>query len=346
MSMKKVAELAGVSMSTVSRVVNDHPSISPNTAQNVRAAMATLNFRPVVRRNRIDGGSAASTLLIAYVVFGDSGRSTAPAFEQLIGGVSEVADGRNVDLIFSFASDLAHISPRVLNGDVDGLLLGGNRPGPEIQRRLEHLPSVWLMGNRQRPLWGHQVMPDNSAIGSIAADYLADRNHDQVVGMTASNSGWSLKFRALEFEEACKERDMRVTLLNAIEPEAAGSWSPAQLAITGAQLVDQMLSMTPRPTGIFISEDRLVAAVDAALTARGVSLGPDGSIDVISCNNERQYLAGLQMRPATIDINAAAIGRHGMELLIDLIRNPFSAGRTRVMIAPKLIEPSRIALAV
>lgn len=339
MSMKKVAELAGVSMSTVSRVVNDHPSISPKTAESVRAAMESLKFRPSIRRGSFDTRQSTSTLLVAYVVFGDTGRSTAPAFEQLIGGISEVADEMRVDLVFSFASDLAHISPRVLNGDVDGLLLGGNRPGPEIQRRLEHIPSVWLMGNRQRPLWGHQVMPDNTAIGSIAANYLADRKHKHVVGMTGSNSGWSLKFRALAFEEAGKERDVQVTLLNAVEPATTASWSPSELAVTGAQLVDQMLALDPRPTGIFISEDRLVAAVDAALTARGIAIGADGEIDVISCNNERQYLAGLHMRPATIDINAAAIGRHGMELLVNMIRNPGSPSRTRVMIGPKLVAP-------
>src|SRR5690606_26630775 len=130
-------------------------------------------------------------------------------------------------------SDSEDISPRILNGSVDGLLLGGNRPLAEVQRKLEHLPSVWLMGNRQRPLWGHQVMPDNTAIGAIAANYLADRGHKHVIGMSASNSGWSLKFRALAFEEVAEERGMNVSLLKAIEPEGAAPWNPLELMRTG-----------------------------------------------------------------------------------------------------------------
>ena len=136
MSMRRVAELAGVSTSTVSRVINAHPSISPKTVQSVRAAMESINFRPVLRNDSHDGAANNATLLVAYVVFGTAGRSTAPAFEQLLSGISESADRLRVDLIFSFASELAHVSPRVLNGEVDGLLLGGIRPPADIQQRL------------------------------------------------------------------------------------------------------------------------------------------------------------------------------------------------------------------
>ena len=50
MSISKVAKLAGVSSSTVSRVINNHPRVAPETAQSVRRAMHTLNYTPSDRR--------------------------------------------------------------------------------------------------------------------------------------------------------------------------------------------------------------------------------------------------------------------------------------------------------
>ena len=47
MSINKVAKLAGVSSSTVSRVINNHPRVAPETAQNVRKAMQELNYTPI-----------------------------------------------------------------------------------------------------------------------------------------------------------------------------------------------------------------------------------------------------------------------------------------------------------
>ncbi|MCT3007737.1 LacI family transcriptional regulator, partial [Propionibacterium freudenreichii] len=45
-NIRDVAELAGVSHQTVSRVINDHPSIQPQTRARVEAAIKTLGYRP------------------------------------------------------------------------------------------------------------------------------------------------------------------------------------------------------------------------------------------------------------------------------------------------------------
>jgi DNA-binding LacI/PurR family transcriptional regulator len=50
MSITRVAKLAGVSSSTVSRVINNHPRVAPETAEAVRKAMEKLNYTPSDRR--------------------------------------------------------------------------------------------------------------------------------------------------------------------------------------------------------------------------------------------------------------------------------------------------------
>src|SRR5688500_20161477 len=156
MSMQRVAHLAGVSTSTVSRVVNDHPSVATDTAASVRRAMRQLSFSPAVRRRWRAGNGSAPATAIAFVVFGTSGSRTTPAFDNLLRGVSAAANDNDLSLMFSFVSDPSQIPGRVLNRHVDGLLLHGERPGAAAQARFRALPAAWLLGKRAPPQRGEQ----------------------------------------------------------------------------------------------------------------------------------------------------------------------------------------------
>lgn len=333
MSMRKVAELAGVSVATVSRVVNSHPSITPATAKAVRAAMEKLDFRPSLGRSQ---SKASSTTTVGILMFGE-GQQTAPAYNQLLQGISEAADSARLNLLFGFAANVTQLPQWVLREDVDGLLVGGVRPDAEMQSRLEGIPTVWLMGNRERPQWGDHVMPDNTAIGQIAASYLKERGHQHVMCMAIENSGWSIGVRTLAFIESAREREMSATLVHAAEEQHDG-WSTEVLDECAGVFAEALVKAKPRPTGIFVCEDRLLASIDRALTARGIDTRPGGDVDVISCNNEREFWAGLRVRPASIDINPNSIGRRAVELLLTRIRTPQTTdGRIRLMIAPTLV---------
>ena len=181
MSIREIAQLAGVSTSTVSRVINARPNVAANTVASVRKVMGQLRIDVSPRRaiaRRAAGATRAAN--IAFLVFGTSGSHPAPAFEKLLRGVSGASSQRDLSLIFSFVSDPSELPPRISGRNVDGILLHGERPSPSVQARLESLPTVWLMANRQRPLWGDQVMPDNTAIGELAAKYLLQRGHKHV----------------------------------------------------------------------------------------------------------------------------------------------------------------------
>src|SRR5215218_4812306 len=103
MSISKVAKLAGVSSSTVSRVINNHPRVAPETAASVRKAMEQLNYTPSDRRpgpkpslrTRTGAGS------VAFLVLGTSGARATPAFEGLLHGVSQAANHYDLNLVFT-----------------------------------------------------------------------------------------------------------------------------------------------------------------------------------------------------------------------------------------------------
>src|SRR2546428_8937657 len=103
MSINKVAKLAGVSSSTVSRVINNHPRVAPDTAQNVRKAMQELNYTPSDRRPgpKPSFRSRTGVANIAFLVLGTSRSRATPAFEFLLRGVSTGASRNDLNLIFN-----------------------------------------------------------------------------------------------------------------------------------------------------------------------------------------------------------------------------------------------------
>jgi LacI family transcriptional regulator len=352
--MQRVAHLAGVSTSTVSRVVNEHPSVASETAAVVRKAMRQLSFSPAARRRwgSANGARSAGATAIGFVVFGTSGSKTTPAFDNLLRGVSAAANDNDLSLMFSFVSDPSQIPGRVLNRHVDGLLLHGERPGAAAQARFRALPTVWLMGNRQRPQWGDQVMPENTVIGELAANYLVRRGHHSVGYVGTTGGSWSLSLRALAFARSAIDAGATVEQFVATENRTADFWGEDGLASAADDVVAQLLELKngARPTGLFIAEDRLLPAVSRALLARGVRVGDvrrdhmsggGADLELVSCNNERPHLSGVLAPPATIDIRAESIGRRGVEQLLWRMRNRDVPERVRVLVEPVLLEPGR-----
>ena len=131
MSISKVAKLAGVSSSTVSRVINNHPRVAPETVQSVRKAMKELGYTPSDRRPgpkpalrmRIGTGN------IVFLVLGTSGERATPAFEDLLRGVSMGASQNELNLVFTHVPDAEHVPARILDQKMDGVLLHGAMPG-------------------------------------------------------------------------------------------------------------------------------------------------------------------------------------------------------------------------
>jgi len=341
MSISKVAKLAGVSSSTVSRVINNHPRVAPETAENVRKAMNKLGYAPSDRRPGPKPASRAATGIttVAFLVLGTSRGGTTPAFEELLRGVSAGASRNEVNLVFSHMPDPDRLPNRLLEQRVDGLLLHGAVPGPHVQDRLRRMPTVWLMGNRSRPDWGDQVLPDGFAIGELAAKYLIGRGHQHVAFLNLDQAHWSLRMYGHAFAAAAATLNESVVVSRLESPrQSAGDYWRDYSVESVEQLVERFLQLPTRPTGIFVAEDRQVAMIQPALQKRGVELGA-GGVEVVSCNNEQPYLVGLMPRPAVIDIRVDSIGQRGVEQLLWRLGHSDVMERIVSTIEPTILPP-------
>ncbi len=273
MSLNRVAEMAGVSASTVSRVVNDQQGVAPQTAEAVREAMRKISFSPPVRRRARKstnghGGEQAKT--VAFLIFGTSGEQTAPAFTSLLRGVSIAARENNFDLFVSFVSNPDELPRRISEQRVGGLLLHGEQPSESVQSQLRGLPTVWLMANRFPPRWGDQVMPDNSSIGRLAAEYLHAHGCKSAAYLSAAPRSWGLQVRELAFCQYMADMGGHVHVLRAAVESPADFWQFDGSAARA--LTEQFIRLEPRPQGLFLAEDRYAPTVYTTLAANGIAL--------------------------------------------------------------------------
>jgi DNA-binding LacI/PurR family transcriptional regulator len=308
--------------------------------------MQRLNFTPTSRVRRSFSRTdtvRAKAASVGFVMLGASGANAAPAFEKLLRGVSSACSDNGLSLRIGFVTDLAHAPQWLLARQVDGLLLHGEQPLMHERLAGGAAPAVWLMANRRRPTWGDQVLPNNAAIGDMAAKYLIRRGHRRLAHLGVGGGAWSLELRAFAFQHAAEDAGAEAHVFDArVTTTSSDYWCADGLAAAAEELVNELMSGgSPRATGLFLAEDRLLPLVDRALRSRGVSIGgPNGDVEIISCNNERPHHAGLQSEPAVIDIHPEAIGRRGVEQLIWRMRNRDVSERVRTMVDPTLIEPS------
>ena len=344
MTLQEIARHAGVSASTVSRVINSIPGITASTVENVRRSMRALSYTPSPRRRGRAKSPDLTDAKVAFVAIGPSGNQLAPAYDYLLRGISSAALQRQIDLHINFVADheLPALAQKFAGNGFDGLLLQGVIESPALIRALRHIPTVWLMGNRRRPTWGDQVMPDNATVGQLAAQYLLRHNHRQVM-YSGIASGWWIGVRMLAFQQAVEDAGGAVTDVVYQQPEGSVSNS-VNAEVLVAKLVEAYRAADPKPTALFVAEDWLVRPVFNALAVAGITIGAGHDLEVISCNNDRAHLAGVNPVPATIDIRYEAIGCRAVEQLAFLITQAAPQDRVRIMIEPQLVPPPAMAV--
>lgn len=146
-NLKALAAHLGLTVSTVSRALNDYPDISLTTRKRVKAAADQLGYRPNQNARRLSIGTPET---VCYLMPRQIGPNAQPFVAQLLAGLGEALNERNWDLLVSQADasvgDLASIERLVKSGRIAGLV---------ISRPLKNDPRVKLMQSLGCPFVVH-----------------------------------------------------------------------------------------------------------------------------------------------------------------------------------------------
>lgn len=302
-NIKDVAQRAGVSISTVSRALNDtdYP-VRPETRRRVLDAVRELGFRPNdLARGLISSRSRTIGLIIPDI--------SNPYYPELSLGVESTAAEHGYSVVFCntgrSAEKLEQYVDVLLQKRADGIILagGGTQSRQASQVLTDFELAVALVGRHNLPFPSVQI--DNRKASKEATYHLLELGHQTVAFISGPLSLTSVQDRLLGYRDALAEHGLEPDdrLVREGDFEARSGYSAAMALLQGE----------PRPTAIFAANDRMAISVISAAADLGFNV--PGDLSVVGFDDT---IFASQIRPSltTVAVPAFEMGRSVMKLLL------------------------------
>lgn len=322
-TIRDVARDAGVSVATVSRVLNEDTvgyPVADRTRRKVLAAIEKLRYRP---NQMARGLLQRRTGVIALVVPDISN----PYYPELSRGLEDMAHEHGYRLMFCSTDrdpDKArtHIEA-LLAARVDGIVVAGG--GDEVQLTPEtadeYRTKVVYLGRRSARF--SSVRVDNEGAAKTAVEHLIVLGHSRIGVVTGPKESATVRDRVQGYQAALAAHRLPAddALVQAGDFTEAGGYDAAKRLLSG-----------PRPTAIFATNDRMAVGVLAAAADRGLEVPGDLALVGFDDVPMASYL-----RPAltTVSVSALQLGSEAMRLMLELLEG--STKRKRVLVKTSLV---------
>ncbi len=299
-----VANLAGVSQKTVSRVMNGEPYVKEEVRLRVLQAAQELGYRPNTAARALNSGR---TQRIGVVSLGSALYGPASMLFELERAARST--GYSLSVVTTFEGDPAGVAGAIdslLNEGVDGIVLSEPIDEGENVRLDVDLPVLSL--GRFPGLTGPRVVitgTDGAEAGRIATQHLLSLGHRTVWHVAGPQRWWSARDRLDGWREALRTA-------GAVEPPLIeGDWSP-----TSGYAAGRRIARNPEVTAVFVANDDMAIGVMRALAEAGRSV-PD---DISLVGLDDIPTAAYQSPPlTTVRQDFGTLARMGLERLVHQI---------------------------
>jgi LacI family transcriptional regulator len=313
-TIRDVAKRAGVSVKTVSRVLNDEPMVNPGTRAHVQKIMARLGYTPNVSARRLARGQA----LVIGLLFDNVSQEY---FNSVLKGSFTAARDTGYGLLtipFSVCeeSERRHILHMVAERRVDGFIF--TPPCDNHGELLEQLarakiPFVRLSPHDRHLPYPHVRVQDYE--GAVAmTEYLVKLGHKRIGLIMGTRDHSASHERLRGFRETLKKHKIK------FDPALVcqGDWTFA----AGISCGRALLALSRRPTAIFASNDDMAAGVLYTAHQHGIRVP-----EQLTVTGFDDVPLAQQIWPSltTVHQPIQQLSQLGTRLLIDLIRrNPLN----------------------
>ncbi len=324
-SIRDVAARAGVSVGTVSNVLNHSDRVSTTAAERVLAAIAELGY---VRNDAARQLRAGYSNTIGLVVL-DVGN---PFFSDLARGAEDKAASAGLTVILGNSDERTERESRYLDlfeqQRVQGVLIS---PFGDVTPRLHRLRSrgipVVLVDRTSPDRQFSSVSVDDIAGGRLAIEHLTSVGRSRIAFV-----GGPMAIRQVSdrLEGAQQAADASGASLEVIEIEA--------LTVMAGRAVGVALRERPaqeRPDAVFAANDLTALGVLQALAMQGGGVRVPHDIALIGYD-DIDFAASAVVPLTSIRQPSALIGRTALEILLDEAADP-TVGRRQVVFQPELV---------
>lgn len=321
-TMLDVATAAGVSYQTVSRVINDHPSVKAETRARVLEVISQLHYRPD-RAARSLASHRSWTLAVISCGIEFYGPM------QMLVNVEHSAreagyDVINANLGLYKGGDLQPVLDRLFSWRVDGALVIASVAGYGAELIVSQLISTPLiLIDTAYGSAAPSVIIDQRAGGVAAALHLIELGHRQIALINGPLDWFGARARCEGWLAGLHEAGLEPILIE------SGDWTPASGYAATLRMIE-----SGRPfTALLVGNDPMALGAISALKARGLTV--PGDVSVIGFD-DAQETAYYDPPLTTVAQDFPELGRQGMAYLIELIADEEAANGQR-LITPRLV---------
>ncbi len=264
-TLEAVAAAAGVSRSTVSRVVNGSSQVRPDVVETVTRAIEDLNYVP----NRAARSLAKSqTMAIALVVPEDTTRFFGdPFFAAVVHGISRALEDSDYVLTLQLASPSEPSEKTIrylLGGNVDGAIVVSHHSGDDFFTALDATIPVVFGGRPFQPEKhsNYFVDVDNTAGAAMGTNYLIDRGRTRIATIAGPPNMQAAIDRTTGWQNALSAAGQRHDLL------ARGDFTMT----SGVRAMRELLDRDPHIDAVFVASDLMATGAISVLRERGISV--------------------------------------------------------------------------
>ncbi|MCA0971241.1 LacI family transcriptional regulator [Halobacillus litoralis] len=318
-----VAELAGLSKSTVSRVINHYPHVSKEKKQRVYEAMETLGYVPNSSARSLRN---KKTKMIAVIV----PRLMNPFFGQLVESMEVAANQQGYQLLicqtmYSKETELGHLE-LLKTKQVDGIILASlENEWEDIAEYLAYGPLIMCNEfdeSAEIPI----IKLDQIHGGYIATKHLLRLGHTKLAYCSGGYKSMVANHRKVGFEKALAERGLTFQ-------ESCGFYQ-AYTIENGMEVFKEIHKMKDPPTAVFTGSDEVAAGIITGAREYGVKVPEE--LSVIGFDN--QVISRI-MDPtiSTVEQPIEQMAQKAVHVLLEKIHSQKALSKERYELPLELI---------
>lgn len=319
-NIKEIARLAGVSVSTVSRVLNSHPYVRADKREAVLSTIEKLNYsRNMNAVHLITGRTRSIAVVVPFISF--------YYFSVILEGIAHEALGRQYRLVLCQTDYRPEEERKVLDmlrdKEIDGVILASTALEPtEIEAYTAYGPIVALRDAED--ITFSSVCLDHYAAFRSGLRYLASKGCRTAGYCEGRKNGFSSSLRQAAYRDHCLEAGLPVR-----EDWLFFDYFGEE---DGARLLHELLAMPERPAALIVAGDHIAAGL--VLEARKCGLQIPGDLAVMGFDDQP---IGRLLGITTIDNRLYETGQAAFRLLYARIDNPDIAPE-RLVLGHRILE--------
>jgi LacI family transcriptional regulator len=248
-SIKDVARLAGVSIATVSRVLNKLPSVKNKNRTKVLDIIKQLNFQPSVFAQRLATGRSN---VVALVIPRYEGIFYSFYALELIRGIGTLCESLKLDFLLHLTDARSSINLRGVGGIIFADIIGNRH---QLEEALSAGITCIVINNYVEDLEVSCIAVDNTGGAEAAVNYLISLGHKRVAHITGDLITQAAAQRLEGYKRALKKNN--ITLREDYIFKTDYSRGQAR------QAAERLLNISEPPTAVFVASDSMALEVMA-----------------------------------------------------------------------------------